>query len=558
MPRRQALRRWRSTLTKTSPPASILPEWSGHVGRNHTGMESSVSEATPSEAEELTASLSRQQAWPWPVLVRAAGALAFALLLLAFLWDRTINHDTAWYLIATRKWLEGARLYVDIYEVNPPLAFYLTVPAIWLSDALSIDDVNGLYAYLAALTGLSLFFSASLLDARIKAGTANRVVAFLGLGAVLALPGLPQFGQREQLMVLFALPWFITQIPTRQGETPRRTGHILLAIAAAIGICIKPYFMTIPFAVFVWRILVEKSARPLFSLEALAMTATGAAYVVATALLHPEFFSDLVPTARLVYLSFGLPGLFVASRLLFGALPYLAFFLLLAVNRRSAGMPGLFIAAMIGATSAYLLQWNGFDYHLVPFWAFADLALLWTLLTSPRRSPLFLVALATAATVGAIAADRGTYDFRSRPAIDAAMGDAPPPKNLFAASMSVDTGPLLALDRGARWASRYPHHWTLAGALAGLANTDCDAKPAACASIRAILARTREADISDIATFRPEMILIDKRHIFIADPDFSWYDFFAGDPRWPALIARYRLAGSTEDFDTWALRTADN
>ncbi|MEZ5870179.1 MAG: hypothetical protein R3D46_17950 [Defluviimonas denitrificans] len=34
----------------------------------------------------------------------------------------------------TRDWLEGARLYVDIFEVNPPLNFYLTVPPLILSD----------------------------------------------------------------------------------------------------------------------------------------------------------------------------------------------------------------------------------------------------------------------------------------------------------------------------------------------------------------------------------------------------------------------------------------
>jgi hypothetical protein len=517
-----------------------------------------VSDAATPGAQEPIPGLSRERAWPWPVLVRATGALAFALLLLAFLWHRTINHDTAWYLISTRKWLEGARLYVDLYDVNPPLASWLTVPAIWLSDALSIGDVNGLYAYLALLTGLSLFFSASLLDARIDAGAGRRVVAFLGLGAVLTVPALPEFGQREQMMVLFVLPWFISQLPVLGGGAPRPATRILLALAAAIGICIKPYFLPIPIAVIAWQMVVQRSARPLVSPEALLMTGTGAAYVAATALLYPEFFADLVPTARLVYLSFGFPGWFVSSRLAFGALPYLAWFLLLAGNWRRAAMPGLFVAGILGAVSSYLLQWNGFDYHLIPFWAFADLALLWTLLNSPRTSPLFLAALATAATVAVLAVERGTYDFRSRATIEAAMGDARPPRSLFAATTSMDAGPLLALDLGADWASRFPQNWTLPGALAGLARTDCGAAPEDCASLRAILDRTRDADIGDIAAFRPEMILIDKRRVFIADPDFSWYGFFGADPRWPALIARYRLAGSTEDFDIWTLGTAEN
>lgn len=44
-----------------------------------------------------------------PALGAAIAALVAAALLLGF-WGRPINHDTAWYLIATRDWLSGARL----------------------------------------------------------------------------------------------------------------------------------------------------------------------------------------------------------------------------------------------------------------------------------------------------------------------------------------------------------------------------------------------------------------------------------------------------------------
>lgn len=500
----------------------------------------------------------RPRALSRPVLARAAGSLGVALVLLAFLWNRTINHDTAWYLISTRKWLEGARLYVDLYDVNPPLASYLTVPAIWLSDALGIGDVNGQYAFLAALTGISLFFSASLLDTRIKGGAGRRMFAFIGLAAVLTHSSLPEFGQREQLMVLFVLPWFISQLPALTGEAQSPTARILLAVAAAVGICIKPYFLAIPVAVMVWQMLRQRSARPLVSPEALAMVATGAVYVAAVALLHPAFFFDVIPVARQTYLTFGFPDALVAGRLLIRCLPYLLFFLPLAVCWRRAAMPGLLLAGILGGLSIYLLQWNGFGYHLIPFLVFADFALLWTLLHTPVKTALFFFAAVTAAHLLSITWQRGTYQFRDLPDIKVAMGDAPAPESLFAATTSVDAGPLLALTLGADWASRFPQNWTLPGALAGLASTDCAAEPGTCAGFRAILDRTRDADIADITTFRPGMILIDKRHMFIADPDFSWYAFLGADPRWPALVASYRLAGSTEKFDIWTLRATAN
>ncbi|MBS0565330.1 MAG: hypothetical protein JSR87_12925 [Proteobacteria bacterium] len=492
----------------------------------------------------------------WLVMIRASASLAFALVLLAFLWGRTINHDTAWYLVSTRKWLEGARLYVDLYDVNPPLASYLTVPAIWISEALSIGDVNGQYAFLAALTGISLFVGDSLLGARIAAGAARRALAFLGLGAVLTLPSLPEFGQREHLMALFVLPWFIGQIPVSPGVAPRLPARVLLAVAAAVGICIKPYFLPIPIAVTAWHCLGRRSLWPLVSAEALAMIGTGAAYVVATALFHPAFLADAVPTARQVYLSFGLPDRVVAGNLMKGCLPYLAYFILVAISWRRAAMPGLLVAGILAGLACYLLQWSGFGYHLVPFWTFANLAVLWTLVQSPKLTPLAVGALLATAGVGALAVHRGTYQFRALPEIEAAMGTAPSPRSLFAATTSVDAGPLLALQLGATWASRYPQNWTLPGALAGLATTDCAAEAETCARLRAILDRTRDADLTDIATFRPEMILIDKRRLFIQDRSFDWYAFLAADPRWRTLSASYGLAGSTANFDVWRLRAA--
>ena len=73
------------------------------------------------------------------LLILAAGAAAFT-----FYGAQHLNHDSSWYLVATRKWLAGATLYRDVMEINPPLAFFLTAPGLWLADALAIGDCSGL------------------------------------------------------------------------------------------------------------------------------------------------------------------------------------------------------------------------------------------------------------------------------------------------------------------------------------------------------------------------------------------------------------------------------
>src|SRR5215813_700280 len=82
----------------------------------------------------MSQSLSRPQA-ALPLEVWLALALTVLVVFLA-----PLTHDAAWYLVATRRYLDGARLYVDLIEVNPPLMFWLMTPPTWLGRALGLSD----------------------------------------------------------------------------------------------------------------------------------------------------------------------------------------------------------------------------------------------------------------------------------------------------------------------------------------------------------------------------------------------------------------------------------
>ena len=71
-----------------------------------------------------------------PVDPVVACAVAAGSVLVFMLWGHHLNHDTSWYFVATEAWLDGAPLYSEIMEINPPLAFYLTAPFVWLSRAM--------------------------------------------------------------------------------------------------------------------------------------------------------------------------------------------------------------------------------------------------------------------------------------------------------------------------------------------------------------------------------------------------------------------------------------
>jgi putative flippase GtrA len=222
------------------------------------------------------------------VLVALLAATAF----LAVYLGRSINHDTAWYLVAVRKWLSGATLYIDIVEVNPPLNFYLTVPVIWLSDATGLTDTNAQYAVLAVLMMVSLIWIWGLLG---RLSLQNRIFVVCGIAAGLIMVPGENIGQREHLLILFILPWVVAQFVM---ETPDGGKAALArAVFATIGICLKPHFLLYPIAVTICLMIRDRSLRPILSVSNITMACIGAAYVAAVVVLHPAYLAEIVPMA---------------------------------------------------------------------------------------------------------------------------------------------------------------------------------------------------------------------------------------------------------------------
>ncbi|MGH7526003.1 MAG: hypothetical protein ACREMX_04805, partial [Gemmatimonadales bacterium] len=68
------------------------------------------------------------------------GLLLVGLAVLPQFAGRTLP-DTAWLLYAAERWLDGARLYVDLVEVNPPLIIWLNAIPVLVARALAISPL---------------------------------------------------------------------------------------------------------------------------------------------------------------------------------------------------------------------------------------------------------------------------------------------------------------------------------------------------------------------------------------------------------------------------------
>ena len=120
-----------------------------------------------------------------------------------------INHDSAWFLDATERWLNGAELYVDLIETNPPLAFYLTAPVILVAQWTGLFAPHVFVVYVFAVIGGSVALIRRLLiDAGDLPKALKHGIPLAALFVFVAGP-LRDFGQREHLATILALPYFV-------------------------------------------------------------------------------------------------------------------------------------------------------------------------------------------------------------------------------------------------------------------------------------------------------------------------------------------------------------
>ena len=275
--------------------------------------------------------------------------LLTALLTLTLQWARPINPDVA-FLAWTARLVLGPAVYgIDVYEVNPPLAFMLYTPAAVMSAFISFDVAIKLWVTALSCLSVAVFWQCC--DPRLRMPL---TVALAGCCALL-FPG--QFGQREAIAFLLTAPY-------AAGRGRSRSVSIVSGVMAGIGFAIKPYFL-IPLA------LVFATRRRL-GLEELAIAAVGLLYAISLFLFFQPYLFTFLPQAWKTYGSLHLERdttLIIAGLILLAAIP-----VSLAGDAQPDGRG--FIAATFGFVIAAFVQYKGFSYHFHAAWGFLVLLLV--------------------------------------------------------------------------------------------------------------------------------------------------------------------------------------
>ena len=472
-------------------------------------------------------------------------AATVALVLLALCWNRPITDDVAWYLMATRDWQAGAELYQMIVEVNPPLNFYFTVPALWIADLVGVSDINGQYIWTALMISGSLAWCGAIIRAEFGLSPARAALLLTGIGAAMVVPALDSIGQREQSLVILLMPWLLGQIAP---ATPSARTDVPRALVAALGVCLKPHFVVFPIAVTLVHMARTRSLKPILSPANLVFLAVGLAYVGYVLAVHPAYLFEIVPIAGQVYGAYraaaGLVLTAVYPKVLLLFLPVL----MALTGRQALDYPWVFIAATLAGLVCYLMQWTAFAYHLIPLTSFGMVACLLMLVQARDFTP-FIAASATAAAGLVVMGVKQGYPQHSAVtdlvAVSEQVGEF---ESFIALSSSLFAGPPVAMAANAEWVSRYPANWLVPGAITALSTTDCAAQPETCANLRAIAAKNRTENILDMVRTEPDLLIVDRSSGYFPAPRFDWLAFMDEDPAWKAVFNQYREVASTERF----------
>ena len=493
-------------------------------------------------------------------VLECIGLLGLLSVTAFYLSNQLLNHDVAWYLTGTRRWLEGATLYADVIEVNPPFIFYLMAPVIFVADLLRVSEKFAFVGFICLITAVSLIWSAHLLQRQSHLAPSQRHVILAASFVGLIFVQITYFGQRDHIMLILALPYFMSQIFIRNPQKLAHGEQSALGLYAGFGIILKHYFLLAPFALILISIYQNRSIRPLFLLSHWAIGCVCLFYVVFVYVFHGEYFSNIVPMGQLVYEAYNrdvIEVLFLNNfHLCFLALAAM-YLTHNAVEDETKRVSERLIALCLAFGLAYVIQRKGWSYHFNPFAAILVLCSFWIFFTEWRARAKQKFAMIFSAWIIIVALIKtvidGTYSNYMVESFDSPLPSNMPVERFLVLSSNIWPAYPLANELSARHTSPYPALWPVPGAVRKLAATDCHQNADMCLRLSAILDEVRRHVVESFLAGTPQLVIVDSRPQkgYFADQPFDFIDFLSQDPRFRTAWQDYKKDDNIRFYETW-------
>ena len=494
--------------------------------------------------------------------------LAFLLgLSLAAEFTSYARPDTGFLLDAAARVLDGARLYVDVVEINPPLIIALNMVAVLSARLLDISEILAYrLGFTAVLIG-ALFLARWLLRRLFPREIVLRRVFLLLLAFVLFPLARQDFGEREHLVLALLVPYLLLATARRLGRDIARMPALAVGGLAGLAFALKPHFLLLWLAVEGYlRAGRRVPVRGLLP-ETLAIGALLASYGIALVVLTPQYLGLVrllaVPYSRFLYDPF-------FHVLVTGPGALLAIFALLAFAalRPHARHSELWQSVALGAAACLLAgaaQQKGLRYHLYPSFALGTLLLgliAWDTVRPLRNRVRLMyrwlaVSVLTTTVVVCVQnaavtmgtgrdADRHQFDELVRLVRTRAAGES-----MYVMSYHLRSAYPLINYSGARSASRFPQLWILAAEYLDQLKSSEPLRYHAEREMSPSERYLNQAVLEDLREHSPRLLVV-FRHARDLPVNglrrLDYVGYFARDPQVARILQGYQLLAELGDY----------
>jgi hypothetical protein len=477
--------------------------------------------------------------------------------------------DTGFLLDAAARVLDGARLYVDVVEINPPLIIALNMMAVLSARLFDISDILAYRLGCTAVLLGALLLSGSLLRHLLPHEVVVRRAVLLLLAFVLFPLAEQDFGEREHLVLALLIPYLLLATARRLGRDVSPAQASGVGLLAGLAFALKPHFLVLwVFVEGYLRIGRRMPAAKALLPETLAIAAILAAYGLVLVALTPQYL-DLVRLLAGPYSRFLHDPFFHV--LVTGPGAVLAIFALLAFAalRPHARHRELWQTIALGTAACLVAgaaQQKGLRYHLYPSFALGTVLLgliAWDtagplrnrvrlmyrwLAVSVLAAMVIVVCVQNAAVTIGVGRDSDRDQFEELVQLVRARGAG---ESVFVMSYHIRSAYPLINYSGVRSASRFPQLWILAAEYLDELKSS---EPLAYREPRAMSPSERylnRAVLDDLREHRPRLLVVFRHARDLPVNGLRRLDYtayFARDPRVARILEDYQLTAQLGDY----------
>ncbi len=413
----------------------------------------------------------------------------------------SLDCDVSWLISVAERVTDGALLYRDVEEVNPPASVLLYMPFVAVARAagMRVEPVTvGLGIVLAAL---SLIQAGRLLDRSVRISSGLVATAAF---ALLILPA-DLFAQREQLALVAGLPMLALMVARAEGRSVPRTGACTAGCGAGLMIVIKPHLALALLGVAAWLVVRRRPFGKALGVEWAAVVLTCVGYAAVVLVAFPRYLQHMLPLLRLVYL----PARDTWANLMTGpvvVVPAAVAILTLWLSRGTPSKPTtVALLATGGFVLAALVQGKGYLNHGYPGVAMALLAVALELARPGKARASGWLCTWMIGLTSAYGYARVPEPHALR---DAVVRAGPPHPRLIGVSFDFALGHPLTRWVDGRWIGRRGSLWATGGARQQLEERSLS--PERQAALRQVEADDAGLLAADIVAHAPDIVLVDE------------------------------------------------